>query len=1223
MPSTSGFEVVGELSLEVLQQVLEAAWDNNIIPHSIDAGPGLAYGPYQIEQAVIDIPRSGLSLVMAPGANNGIKITLSAEAQVEIANPPLPSLTFFDMTTDISVTAEIAKLPDSIDIAIMLAEVPREKVSAVLTSGDPIPPLTIDLITEYVHEQYTNGTIPATQSLEGVSFIGFTADVWVDIYDDQSAPSRRIEVSLPASDQVKIRIPIHLKLTNISNTLAPAPMGVVARLAITADLVSAPGSITARLSTATVDVEDFAPAPPSDGPIDYDDEGTNYSIAAGFFPALETAIIASLQAQGTTIVNAVGDIIVDVPTLGEIETFIADQAHNAVIGQGNINLWTPEAPEGSGLSINDVVPKALADAIAFGINPMADANADSIVNFIPAGRSCGIAIDGQIVIDMIWETIRRPEDEGGFGPDFPPHTFDDVNGHDARLNDLDISLRDGSIHMEGDVTVIDAVLGCIDVDASFSADAGLEWADNADGTQRLEPFTIGEPDVDLSLLAWILSFLIGFITFGLVGGIIVLVALFVIEGIAERIGGSVVRDEVTGQVRGIGAWPQTIRGIGDVVARFENPVIIDEDGILFPDAYNITALLASVTKSLARANGPYLGSGGLPVNFAGGPANPNTTYLWQFHDSTTVSEVNATRTYGDDGVYVARFTTDVLEQGGITTHHLASVRLRNVPAVVDAGPDIVVNEGEEIEVIATFTDNEWLDTHTAVFDWGDDSQPVHAVVEETNDPPQARGTARASHAYCDNGEYTLTVRVLDDDGGLGADTKRITVLNVAPTVDAGPDVYAYACAPITLRACFIDPGWCDTHTGTWDFGDCTPPQPAIIREKHEPPAGIGYAAAAHVYQTCGTFHATCRVEDDDGAAGEDSILVRVVDVRNRLFEDGYRRLRFGTVANEWEPYVLGTAAIARAASAGTFYNPELFIVREGRRSQRIGTLGASRVGIYQQVGANPGWDYQLTAWFHLDERSGGTCRLGVDPGGGANPSVAEIDWSDSDANEEWAQLAVRVTVPEDADAITVFLEVAADERGGGSAYFDSVELIPYPCQVEECEIEAPPPAERVCVDWADEREQRTLGLHHEKRGFSFDTDNPRNPLGIVFFGPDPSIGMLYIPPRNGVVVRPPFLASEATARVISGTSKPIRMEAYDYQGQLAGFETTPPGTSGTVQELTITSPAIAGLRLLDGGGEGALIELCVTRAEKQPDKPGTRLRKSLDQYRARRIPKRD
>ncbi len=46
----------------------------------------------------------------------------------------------------------------------------------------------------------------------------------------------------------------------------------------------------------------------------------------------------------------------------------------------------------------------------------------------------------------------------------------------------------------------------------------------------------------------------------------------------------------------------------------------------------------------------------------------------------------------------------------------------------------------------------------------------------------------------------------------------------------------------------------------------------------------------------------CTVTDDDGASGMASKSVRVVDVLNRDFENGFRALLAGAVANEWEPY---------------------------------------------------------------------------------------------------------------------------------------------------------------------------------------------------------------------------------------------------------------------------------------------------------------------------------
>jgi hypothetical protein len=76
-------------------------------------------------------------------------------------------------------------------------------------------------------------------------------------------------------------------------------------------------------------------------------------------------------------------------------------------------------------------------------------------------------------LEIVDQQIHKPESEGGFGPDFPntPH-HETADGHDAKVTRLDVSLRNGSIHVEGDVTVVDAIADSIDVDASFEAEIG-------------------------------------------------------------------------------------------------------------------------------------------------------------------------------------------------------------------------------------------------------------------------------------------------------------------------------------------------------------------------------------------------------------------------------------------------------------------------------------------------------------------------------------------------------------------------------------------------------------------------------------------------------------------------------------------------------------------------------------------------------------------------------
>jgi hypothetical protein len=1202
MPDLHGFEVVGELTVGVLNTVLQGAWDNNIIPHSTNIAANTPVGPYHVHDGVVDIARSGVSLVMDVPAN-GVRVTLHAAIQATIADAPIPSASFFDMEADVSVSVPIGVLPgDAKKVAALLNNVPRSSVSAVITSGNPIPGLTISGVEEFVHKQYHDGVIKDHYTQNGVSFGGFTADAWVDVYDDASKPNHHITVVDLGGGQLKVLIPIHLKLSNITGSLpAPSPMGVIAKIALTTPITSSPGLITAPIKTSgVVSLEGFAPAPASDPEVgSYDSEGSNYSTAVTFFPALAGLLQAQLTSRAQDIANAIGDISIVVPTQADIEGFIADEAHKAVINRGDIGLWTPNPPPGGDVTLRNVRPQALPDAIAFCINDSPGADPTAIANFIPGGFSCGIAISAAKVLEIVDEQIKKPESEGGFGTDFPntPH-HENAGGHDAKVTRLDVSLRTGSIHVEGDVTVVDAIADSIDVDASFEAEIGLQFEDNPDGsgTQIVKPFTISE-DVDLSLLAWILSFLTGFITFGIVGGIIALVVMAVVEGIAEKVGGTIIRDEVTGRIKGIGAWPQSLDGIGDVHARFENPILIDPTGILFADAYHVVATFASVTDALADSNGPYSVPEGAEVEFDGLPIKPNTTYSWDVGDGTVLPGAVVTHRYADNGLYVAKLTTIVNETGGVTTRHFAAVAVTNVPATVDAGPPITIDEGQVTEFTATFADPGWPDTHKAIFDFGDNSSPVVGSMIETHSEPLGKGTTRASHAYCDNGTYAVTVRVIDDDGGVGVGSKIVTVRNVPPKVDAGPDMYAYACTPITLVGHFTDPGWCDTHTATWDFGDCTPTLPATVRERHQPPEGCGIAAATHRYEKCGHFYAICTVTDDDGGVGHDAMIVRVVDVVNGGFEDGFRTRAKGIVGNGWDTYVEATGDGGSSSVIGPAqFAPEEFVVHgdglRGQRAQRVDGNGHYRAGIYQSVGANTNWDYQVSAWFHARERET-ICSLGIDPTGGVTPNATSIVWMTTNDAAEWTQLAVRCTAT--ARAVTIFLSAESKELASSSTWFDDIELIPYPCPLGDAPPCKPPEDKAVCVDWKDEDRPRMVSSPYEKDGFIFMASG-QEPLRIVMWGAPPGQMKLALP--RLLHVQLPFASDRVVAHVWTPEKQKIGMEARSASNSVLGVATTN-GTSTSVapEALEIRTGGIASLVFAGGGKEGTLVDICIYRGE--------------------------
>ena len=141
----------------------------------------------------------------------------------------------------------------------------------------------------------------------------------------------------------------------------------------------------------------------------------------------------------------------------------------------------------------------------------------------------------------------------------------------------------------------------------------------------------------------------------------------------------------------------------------------------------------------------------------------------------------ASHVYSDNGSYVVTLTvTD--DEGAVGTDRL-TINVGNLPPRTNAGPDRTVNEGQLFSIVANYSDPGSADTHTATIDWGDGTALETAQVRNAS----GGWSAAASHRYADNGIFVVTVTVRDDDGAAASDTLIVTVNNVSPLVDGGPD----------------------------------------------------------------------------------------------------------------------------------------------------------------------------------------------------------------------------------------------------------------------------------------------------------------------------------------------------------------------------------------------------------------------------------------------------
>lgn len=125
--------------------------------------------------------------------------------------------------------------------------------------------------------------------------------------------------------------------------------------------------------------------------------------------------------------------------------------------------------------------------------------------------------------------------------------------------------------------------------------------------------------------------------------------------------------------------------------------------------------------------------------------------------------------------------------------------------------------------------------------------------------------ASPQHTFVDNGVYSGLLTATDSDGNVATTTFSVTISNVNPTVDAGPDQQNDWGRTIFFHANGADAGAIDNGSllYTWNFNDPFDP------------LGASGQDVTHVYSQPGTYVPVVTVHDKDGGTGTDSLTVTI------------------------------------------------------------------------------------------------------------------------------------------------------------------------------------------------------------------------------------------------------------------------------------------------------------------------------------------------------------
>ena len=281
----------------------------------------------------------------------------------------------------------------------------------------------------------------------------------------------------------------------------------------------------------------------------------------------------------------------------------------------------------------------------------------------------------------------------------------------------------------------------------------------------------------------------------------------------------------------------------------------------------------------------------------------------------TLASFDGVHTYADNGTFTVTIEVDDGD-GGTATGSL-TVSVGNVAPTLTVADDQVTLEGSQLTVIdigrisdPAFASQSLANLKAFAYniDWGDGTglDTNFATIDRAgSEGVPTLASFDGTHTYADNGNYTVTIRAADDDGGVATQTLQVTVENVPPVLTGTANLALDEGEIFTLADLGIglsDPGFdnplntSDPSNGgeltetfsatTIDWGDGS--LPVSVNVVNRVTGSIGTATTAdfehapHVFADNGEYTVRVDFADDDGSEVSQTFVLSVSNVAPTL-----------------------------------------------------------------------------------------------------------------------------------------------------------------------------------------------------------------------------------------------------------------------------------------------------------------------------------------------------